>query len=263
MHVKKHHSWKLSYKDAAALQSKLAKKIILYDDFDVVKKIAGVDVKYIKNSNLIMCAVLVFSFPDLALIEVKTCKSRAVFPYIPGLLAFREGPIIEKCFKKIKNIPDLIIFDGHGYAHPRRLGIASHMGILLNLPAIGCAKKKLCGDYENNLKYRGEYSFLKENNEIIGAALVVKDNVKPAFVSQGNKISLDSAIKFILKVSKFKIPEPVRLAHNYLEEILNDKLSRFEWLLFRSEYRKTKDLENKLSKIAEADFIYSNNFVLD
>ncbi|MBM3708540.1 MAG: endonuclease V [Actinobacteria bacterium] len=143
MHIKKHHSWKLSHKDAAVLQSKLAKKIILYDDFDIVKKIAGVDVKYIKNSNLIICAVLVFSFPDLALIEVKIYKSRAVFPYIPGLLVFREGPIIEKCFKKIKNIPDLIIFDGHGYAHPKRLGIASHMGILLNLPSIGCAKKKL------------------------------------------------------------------------------------------------------------------------
>ena len=217
MLIKKHHSWDLNYKDAVELQKKLAKKIILYDDINPVKKIAGVDVKFLKNSNLILGAVLIFSFPDLTLIEAKTCKSKTDFPYIPGLLVFREGPIIEECFKKIKNIPDLIFYDGHGYCHPRRLGIASHMGILFDLPSIGCAKKKLCGDYQGSLIYRGEYSFLKENGEIIGAALVTKDNIKPVFVSQGHKISLNSAIKFTLDVSKFRIPEPIRLAHNYLQ----------------------------------------------
>ena len=217
MIIKKHHSWNLNYKDAVRLQKKLANKIILYDDINTVKKIAGVDVKFISNSNSAIGVVLVFSFPDLKLIEVKTCKSKVDFPYIPGLLVFREGPVVEKCFKKIKNIPDLIFYDGHGYAHPRRLGIASHMGILFNLPSIGCAKKKLCGDYQGNLIYKGEYGFLKENGEIIGVALVTKDNIKPVFVSQGHKISLSSAIKFTLDVSKFRIPEPVRLAHNYLQ----------------------------------------------
>jgi deoxyribonuclease V len=176
-----------------------------------------VDVKFISISNSAIGAVLIFSFPDLSLIEAKTCKSKTDFPYIPGLLVFREGPIIEKCFEKIKNIPDLIFYDGQGYAHPRRLGIASHMGILLSLPSIGCAKKRLCGDYQGSLIYRGEYSFLKENDEIIGAALVTKDNIKPVFISQGHKISLSSAIKFTLDVSKFRIPEPIRLAHNYLQ----------------------------------------------
>ena len=216
MIIKKHHSWNLNYKNAVEIQKKLAKKIILYDDINPVKKIAGVDVKFLKNLNLIIGAVLIFSFPDLKLIEVKTCKSKTDFPYIPGLLVFREGPIIEKCFEKIKNIPDLVIYDGHGYAHPRRLGIASHMGMLLNLPSIGCAKKKLCGDYQQNLKHRGEYSFLKENDEIIGAVLVTKDYIKPVFISQGHRISLSSAIKFTLVVSKFRIPEPIRLAHKYL-----------------------------------------------
>jgi len=220
MFIKKHHSWNLNYKDAVELQKKLAKKIILYDDINPVKKIAGVDVRFLKNSNFAIGAVLIFSFPDLTLIEAKTCKSKTDFPYIPGLLVFREGPIIEECFKKIKNIPDLIFYDGHGYCHPRRLGIASHMGILFDLPSIGCAKKKLCGNYQGSLSliHRGEYSFLKENGEIIGAALVTKDNVKPVFVSQGHKISLSSAIKFTLDVSKFRIPEPIRLAHNYLQE---------------------------------------------
>jgi len=220
MLIKKHHSWDLNYKDAVELQKKLAKKIILYDDINPVKKIAGVDVRFLKNSNFARGAVLIFSFPDLTLIEVKTYKSKIDFPYIPGLLVFREGPLIEECFKKIKNIPDLIFYDGHGYSHPRRLGIASHMGILFDLPSIGCAKKKLCGNYQGSLSliHRGEYSFLKENGEIIGAALVTKDNVKPVFVSQGHKISLNSAIKFTLDVSKFRIPEPIRLAHNYLQE---------------------------------------------
>ena len=217
MIIKKHHSWNLNYKDSVKIQKKLVKKIILYDDINPVKKVAGADVKFLKNSNLIIGAVFVFSFPDLALIEVKTCKSKTDFPYIPRLLVFREGSVIEKCFEKIRNIPDLIFYDGHGYAHPRRLGIASHMGILLNLPSIGCAKKKLCGDYQGNLIYKGEYSFLKENDEIIGATLVTKDNIKPIFISQGHKISLSSAIKFTLDVSKFKIPEPIRLAHNYLQ----------------------------------------------
>lgn len=217
MIIKKHHSWNLNYRDAVRLQKKLANKIILYDDINIVKKIAGVDVKFISNSNLAIGAVLVFSFPELTLIEAKTYKSKSDSPYIPGLLVFREGPIIEKCFKKIKNIPDLVFYDGHGYAHPRRLGIASHMGILFNLPSIGCAKKKLCGDYQDSLIYKGDYSFLKENDEIIGAALVTKDYIKPVFISQGHKISLSSAIKFTLDVSKFRIPEPVRLAHNYLQ----------------------------------------------
>ena len=124
-----------------------------------------------------------------------------------------------KCFEKIQNIPHLAFFNGNGLMHPRRMGIASHIGLLLDIPSIGCAKRKLCGNYKGGLKKRGGYKFIWDDSEIIGAAVVTRDNVKPVFVSQGHKISLDSAIRYTLDVSRFRIPEPIRRAHNYLRKV--------------------------------------------
>jgi deoxyribonuclease V len=219
--IKKHHQWNLDYKEAVKLQKRLSGTVILKDSLRKVKKIAGVDVRYIKKSDKILCAVLVFSYPSLEIIEERHVFSETTFPYIPGLLSFREGPVVEKCFAKIKNKPDLVFFDGHGYAHPRRFGLASHMGVILDIASIGCAKNLLCGDYDKLSlnKEKGSYSYIFDGDEIIGAALRTRDNAKPVFVSAGNKISLDSAIKYTLSVSKYRIPEPVRLAHNYLKNI--------------------------------------------
>jgi len=222
MIIKKHHSWNLDYEAAAELQRELSKEIILYDVFKSIRKIAGVDVRYLKELNKFICAVIIFSYPSLKIIEEKYLQSEPHFPYIPGLLSFREGPVVEKCFRQIKNIPDLIFFDGHGYSHPRRLGLASHMGIILNIPSIGCAKKKLCGEYNKLLlqKEKGSYCYITDGSEIIGAAVRTRYDTKPIFVSIGNKISLESAIRYTLSVSKFRIPEPTRLAHNHLKSIV-------------------------------------------
>jgi deoxyribonuclease V len=222
MIIKKHHLWDLTYRQAVDLQKDLVKKLILRDCFSRVKKIAGVDAKYVKQSYklVVTAAVLIFSYPGLDLIEANTSSLNLKYPYIPGLLVFREGPVIEKCFKNIKNIPDLVFFDGHGYSHPRRIGLASHMGLLLDLPSIGCAKSNLCGDYKEPPKEEGSFSFIYHNREIIGAAVRTRKNTKPVFISPGHKISLETAVKFALKLSRFRIPEPTRLAHNYLNKNL-------------------------------------------
>jgi deoxyribonuclease V len=220
MIIKKHHSWDLKYRQAVLLQEDLVKKLLLQDCFGRVRRIAGVDVKYIKQSDMLIAAVLIFSYPEMHLIETNTSSLKSSCPYIPGLLVLREGPVIEECFKNVANVPDLVFFDGHGYSHPRRLGLASHMGLLLDLPSIGCAKSNLCGDYEEPDKKEGSFSFIFHNNEMIGAAVRTMENTKPVFLSAGHKISLKTAVKYALRVSRFRIPEPTRLAHNYLNKLL-------------------------------------------
>jgi deoxyribonuclease V len=222
MIIKKHHLWNLTYREAIELQKDLVKKLILHDCFGRVKKIAGVDAKYEKKpyAMTVTAAVLIFSYPGFDLVEANMSSSDLKYPYIPGLLVFREGPVIEKCFRNIKNTPDLVFFDGHGYSHPRRMGLASHMGLLLDLPSIGCAKSKLCGDYKEPSGEEGSFSFIYHDGEVVGAAVRTRVNTKPVFISAGHKISLDTAVKFALKSSRFRTPEPTRLAHNFLNKHL-------------------------------------------
>ena len=218
MIIKRHHPWDLDCSEAIKLQGRLASKMVKDDAIGTVDRIAGVDAGYRKNSRKVTGAVLVFSYPGLDLLEASFSEQLVDFPYIPGLLAFREGPVILKCFEKIKNMPDLILFDGNGFMHPRRMGIATHIGILLDTASIGCAKSRLCGEYRGGQKKRGEYELIKDRGDIIGAAVVTRDDVRPVFVSQGHKISLESAIRYTLSVSRFRIPEPIRWAHNYLKQ---------------------------------------------
>jgi deoxyribonuclease V len=222
MIIKKHHTWDLTYRQATGLQKDLVKKLVLHDCFGRVEKIAGVDAKYEKQSYtmVVTAAVLIFSYPGFDLIEESISSLDLRYPYIPGLLVFREGPVIEKCFEKIKTIPDIIFFDGHGYSHPRRMGLASHMGLLLDLPAVGCAKSNLCGDYKEPAGEKGSFSLIYHKEEVIGAAVRTRENTRPVFISAGHKISLDTAVKFALNSSSFRIPEPTRLAHNYLNKHL-------------------------------------------
>jgi len=220
MDILNHHSWNLGYKEAIDIQETLSKKLILKGDLYNIQKIAGVDSRYIKNTNSIVSVVIIFSFPELKIIEVKYCSLKVDFPYMPGFLAFREGPSIENCFKSLTNIPDVIFFDGHGFCHPRRFGLASHLGLILNLPSIGCAKSNLCGEYELPVLKRGNFAYIRERDEIIGAVLVTKDNVNPAFISVGHRMSLQTAIALTLEVSKYRIPEPIRRAHNFLKSLI-------------------------------------------
>lgn len=203
--------------DAFKIQEKLRKKIVLGNRDISIEIFASVDVGFFNDTAI--AAVCVFGcsrFRLGPLLEVEIAKDKISFPYIPGLLTFREGPVILKAFSKVKNRPDVILFDGQGICHPRRMGIATHMGIILNTPSIGCAKSPLYGIYRVPNREKGAFSYIydKDTHEILGAALRTRTNVKPIFVSPGYKISLKQSIDLVLKLCpKYKIPEPLRYAH--------------------------------------------------
>jgi deoxyribonuclease V len=159
-------------------------------------------------------AVVVLNYPGLEIVEVQTVTGRVTFPYVPGLLSFREIPLIIPAFEKISNTPDLVLMDGQGFAHPRRIGIACHLGLFLGIPTIGCAKSRLIGEYQEPRLKRGNWSELTDNGEVIGAVLRTKDNVKPVYVSTGHMIDLKSAVHWVGACCRgYRLPEPTRLAH--------------------------------------------------
>ncbi len=208
------HPWNLSPQEAIKLQEELRKRVVLKKGFSKIKRIAGADISFSKKSNNAYAAVIVFSFPELKILEEEYAIGDLSFPYIPGLLTFREGPLLLEAFKKVRSEPDVIIFDGQGIAHPKRLGLATHMGILLDKPTIGCAKSRLIGIYEEPEKKRGAYSLLKDGDEIIGAVLRTREDVSPVFISPGHKIDLKSSIEMVSKCLRgHRLPEPTRQAH--------------------------------------------------
>lgn len=213
MQIKQLHGWKLSYLEAKKIQTDLASGISTLHELPPVKYIAGVDASVISASRGRAAAVIV-SYPGLNSVEYKTAEAEFRFPYIPGLLSFRELPAILSALEKIEHIPDLVLMDGQGLAHPRKFGIASHLGLILDIATIGCAKSRLCGEYGEVPAERGGYSHLTQNNEIIGAALRTKYGAKPVFVSIGHRIDLQTSIKWIMNCcGKYRLPEPCRLAH--------------------------------------------------
>ena len=222
MKIKKLHDWQVSPQEAINIQNKLKNKVILaspYQSLEEIKTVAGCDVNYEKKSAIVQAAVVLIRLKDWTIIEKVIIKKRLKqsFPYIPGLLSFREAPLLLLAFQKIKRNTDVILFDGHGIAHPRQLGLATHIGILIDRPTIGCAKSILYGKYEEPENIKGAYSFIKDKqDEIFVAVLRTRKDVKPVFVSVGYKISLDLAIKTVVACcKKYRIPEPLRLAHYY------------------------------------------------
>lgn len=214
MKIKRTHPWKITVKEAIEIQNSLSKKIRFCKIPRRINAIGSCDASFSKNE--IYAAVVIFSYPSLKVLEITTAIRKAYFPYVPGLLTFREGPAILACLKKIKTKPQVIFFDGQGILHPRYMGIATHLGILLDIPTIGCAKSKLFGIYKEPGLKRGSASMIKGiYGEVLGAALRTKDGVRPVFVSPGHKMNLDDAIKLTLAVTpKFRIPEPLRQAHH-------------------------------------------------
>lgn len=215
MHITHRHDWNLEPRAAIALQKQMAGEII-YDrplDIDSVRLVAGVDVS-VKN-NVSNAAVVVLTFPELEVIERVTAQMPTPFPYIPGLLSFREGPVLEDAFRQLQHEPDVFIFDGMGRAHPRRIGIASHMGLWLGRPSIGCGKTLLTGKYVEPPPERGAYVDLVDHGEVIGAILRTRANTKPVFISQGHLIDLPSAVDLVMRCTpKYRLPDPIRAAHN-------------------------------------------------
>jgi deoxyribonuclease V len=212
------HPWDVGYKKAVEIQERLKKSIILKDSARNCKLIAGADVSYTRESEIFYASVVVFNLQTMEKVEEATASGKVVFPYIPGLLSFRESPILLKAFAKIKSEPDVIILDAQGIAHPRGIGLASHIGLLLDKSAIGCAKTRLIGEYSEVGGEAGSHSPLTVNNKIVGAVLRTRKNVKPVFVSPGHKIDLKTSIALILKSCRgYRLPEPVRQAHNLVK----------------------------------------------
>lgn len=181
--------------------------------------VAGIDVSY--KGEDIFCSIVVLYYPQLKIKNIYRCKDKVRFPYVPGLLSFREMPIVLKTFKYVKEDVFLILCDGQGIAHPRGFGLASHIGTELKKPTIGCAKSRLIGEYNEPGPKKGDYSPLVYKEKIVGVVLRTRDNTKPLFISVGNYIDLDSSIRYVLRCSRYRIPEPTRLAHQYVTEYKN------------------------------------------
>ena len=220
MQIKKLHKWDLSYAQARQLQNSLAGKLCLNSMRFRPKIVAGLDCAFSKDKTKIIAAVIVMRIDDLTVIETCHAVSDVTFPYIPGLLSFREAPVCSKAAGKLKTIPDVFLIDGQGIAHPRRLGLAAHLGLFFDKPTIGCAKSRLTGTFSPVSPEKGSYSKLMDKNEIVGAVLRTRTNVKPLFVSPGNLCSLKDAINITLKcTSKYRLPEPTRQAHQLVSKL--------------------------------------------
>ena len=214
MKIKQRHNWNLTTSEAKTIQEELRKEVITEDKFEKpVKYVAGVDMGFEADGTISRAAVAVLSFPDLQLQEQTIAKRPTSFPYIPGFLSFREIPAVLDALEKINITPDIILCDGQGLAHPRRLGIACHLGVILDIPTIGVAKSWLIGDYEEVSQQKGSWKYLIHNNETIGALLRTRENVKPLYVSSGHRISLPTAIDYVLQCTpKYRLPETTRIA---------------------------------------------------
>jgi deoxyribonuclease V len=225
--MKKLHRWNLSYARARELQSDLACKVEFTRLKESPKLIAGIDCAFSKDGERIFAAVVVLRPPQFELVETVSASRKVTFPYIPGLLSFREAPVCIAAVEKLRNQPDVFIVDGQGIAHPRRLGLAAHLGLFLDKPTIGCAKSRLTGMYEEPALDRGSYSLLRDENRtqdaksgIIGAVVRTRTNVKPLFISVGNKCRLKDAIRVVLDCTvKYRLPEPSRLAHQTVSKL--------------------------------------------
>lgn len=214
MQIQQVNEWDISYEEAVATQRELVKKLNFRPYTEEVEYAAGVDVSTSRYSRQIYAAAIVWTTKENKVVESRFAKAEANFPYIPGLLSFRETPLIAEAVEKLKTYPDVILVDGHGYSHPRRLGCASHLGLMVDVPTIGCAKKKLIGNYLEPAPGKFSTSYLIHNEEKIGIVLRSRTNVKPIFISPGNNINLTSSLRIIKSlVGKYRIPEPIRSAH--------------------------------------------------
>ena len=220
MKIKKLHNWNLSYSQAIALQKSLSRKVQMMELKTQPKTIAGIDCAFSRDKKKIFACAVLLRLPSFELIETENAVQKLTFPYIPGLLSFREAPACIAAVEKLKHQPDAFIIDGQGIAHPRRLGLAAHLGLFFNKPTIGCAKSRLIGSFEEPSLGKGSFSLLKDGRDIIGAVVRTRANVKPVFVSVGNKCLLKDAVKITLDcTTKYRIPEPARLAHQLVSAL--------------------------------------------
>lgn len=207
-------NWNLTPKQAIELQQQLRYQVNCHDQLSDIKRVAGVDVGFEQQGSITRAAVVILNLADLKPVAHTIYRQPTRFPYVPGLLSFRELPAVLGAFEQLEQWPDLILCDGHGIAHPRRLGIASHLGVLLDMPTIGVGKTRLCGRYSSVPEERGQWTELYDKNETIGAVLRTRQGVKPVYISSGHKISLETAIEYVMACTTgYKLPETTRWAH--------------------------------------------------
>jgi len=214
MNVPTLHRWDLSPAEAVALQLELAGRVDVARPLGAYRTVAGCDISHAQRSPVLFAAIVVLRMPDLEEVETVSARVEVNFPYVPGLLSFRECPPLLAAFAKLKTIPDVVVVDGQGIAHPRRLGIASHLGLWLNLPTVGCGKSRLAGKFEPPGPMPGDSSPLVHRGDVVGVALRTAKRGGPVFVSPGHKIDLASAVRVVRETGKgYRLPEPTRSAH--------------------------------------------------
>ncbi len=208
------HEWQVSTGRAAEIQRRLAALVSGTSTVGEVGFVAGADISVRRGRDIATGAVVVLRYPELELAEVKVIQKQVTFPYVPGLLSFREAPVVLAACEALTVTPDLLLVDGQGYAHPRRMGLASHLGLLLDMPVIGCAKSRLWGQHGEPGQGRGSYAPLLDACEVIGMAVRTRRATAPVYVSIGHRIDLEAAIRWTLACCRgYRIPEPLRLAH--------------------------------------------------
>ena len=215
------HAWNISPSEAVALQRTLCAKLVSCPLRPMNPRfVAGADVSYGRGSDQLFAAVIVLRLPELETVEERWVTRRATYPYVPGLLSFREAPAVLAAFSRLKRRPDVVLFDGQGRAHPRGMGLAAHMGLWLDLPTVGCAKSRLVGEAEEPGADPGEHARLRFKGRVIGAVLRTRSGVKPVYVSAGHKINLADSIRLVLKCcAGYRLPEPTRLAHALVNRV--------------------------------------------
>jgi len=216
MHVLKLHLWNVSTVEAGQLQRDLAPLVVRSRCLSRPPRyVAGVDVSIDRPRAMARAAVVVLTSPEMEPVEVRTLERRVEWPYVPGFLSFRELPLLLGVFEQIETVPDLVLVDGHGIAHPRRFGLASHLGLFLDIPTIGCAKSLLCGSHGPLGETRGSVADVVDHEEMVGVAVRTRDGVKPVYVSIGHKCGFADAVESVLHcVRRFRLPEPIRMAHH-------------------------------------------------
>jgi deoxyribonuclease V len=214
MKIEQRHEWALTAESAIVIQQELCQEVITEDQFGVVQYVAGVDVGFESDGTITRAAVAILTYPELEFCDHAIARRPTTFPYIPGFLSFREVPAVLDALEQVKTVPDLLLCDGQGLAHPRRFGIACHLGILTNLPAIGVAKSRLVGKHEEVPDQRGAWVPLMHKGDRIGAVLRTRPGTNPLYISSGHRISLESAIAYVMGcTTKYRLPETTRHAH--------------------------------------------------
>jgi deoxyribonuclease V len=215
------HSWQVTTHEAIAIQKRLRAQVITEDTLGEVRYIAGADIATSKDSPKAYAGVVVLSYPALEVMEERGLEAEVTFPYVPGLLAFREGPLLVKVFEQLTTEPDVIVFDGQGLAHPRGMGIATHLGLVFDKPSIGCAKSRLFGRHQDPEQVKGAWADLRDpQGQLIGAVLRTKPKTTPIFVSVGHRLDLSTAIRLLIECTRgVRLPEPTRLAHELVTQL--------------------------------------------